>query len=180
MLCESCYLHFLSQAQIYIFWDMNVLIFIWYKCNCTQNFIKKIVYSIVLCYGALIPLKCALFWCSCLLLMHFGTACFGLGCFLLFEIWEPARIAVILIHIKCPLVQMQMPPDAKSSSVWNAFCFWEIRSSTCFCYPYSFKVPPDAKTALALPALFLVWVLLWHLRFRDIGIWVLRCFLKIT
>ena len=84
---------------------------------------KKIVYSIVLCYGALIPLKCALFWCRCLLLMHFGTACFGLGCFLLFEIWEPARIAFFLIHIKCPLVQMQMPLDAKSSSVGMLFVF---------------------------------------------------------
>ena len=120
MLCESCYLHFLSQAQIYIFWDMNVLIFIWYKCTKLH---KKIVYSRVVCYRALIPLKCGLFWCSCLLLMHFGTACFGLGCFLLFEIWEPARIAVILIHIKCPLVQMQMPLDAKSSSVGMLFVF---------------------------------------------------------
>ena len=87
---------------------------------------KKIVYSTVLCYGALIPLKCALFWCRCLLLMHFGTACFGLGGFLLFEIWEPACIAVILIHIKCPLVQMQMFPDAKSFSVWDAFCFQHV------------------------------------------------------
>ena len=92
------------------------------------KFHKKIVYSRVVCYRALIPLKCALFWCRCLLMMHFGTACFGLGGFLLFEIREPACIAAILIHIKCPLVQMHAS-WCKEFFGWNAFCFWDIRSS---------------------------------------------------
>ena len=78
----------------------------------------------------------------------------------------------------------KMPPSADADASWckeffgwDAFCFWDIRSRTYFCYPYPHKMPSVAKTSLALPALVLVWVLLWHLRFRDIGTSMCYCVL---